>query len=93
MEDNEKTMAFVQWIAEQMGIKPEQAIEQIQQVMQTEDGQKQIGELYQQFEQQTSGNQMFKKGGKIDQLANKRNAIKAQKAKLKIDDLVNLNKK
>lgn len=64
-------MAFVQWIAEQMGIEPEQAIEQIQQVMQTEDGQKQIGELYQQFEQQTSGNQMFKKGGKIDQLVAK----------------------
>ena len=68
MEDNEKTMAFVQWIAKQMGIEPEQAIEQIQQVMQTEDGQKQIGELYQQFEKQTSGNQMFRKGGKIDQL-------------------------
>lgn len=78
MEDNEKTMAFVQWIAEQMGIKPEQAIEQIQQAMQTEDGQKQIGELYQQFEQQTSGNQMFKKGGKIDQLVNRKNIIKAQ---------------
>lgn len=71
MEDNEKTMAFVQWIAKQMGIEPEQAIEQIQQVMQTEDGQKQIGELYQQFEQQTSGNQMFRKGGKIDQLVAK----------------------
>ena len=71
MEDNEKTMAFVQWIAEQMGIEPEQAIEQIQQVMQTEDGQKQIGELYQQFEQQTSKNQMFRKGGKIDQLVTK----------------------
>lgn len=71
MEDNEKTMAFVQWIAKQMGIEPEKAIEQIQQVMQTEDGQKQIGELYQQFEQQTSGNQMFKKGGKIDQLVTK----------------------
>ena len=71
MEDNEKTMAFVQWIAQQMGIEPEQAIEQIQQVMQTEDGQKQIGELYQQFEQQTSGNQMFRKGGKIDQLVTK----------------------
>ena len=71
MEDNEKTMAFVQWIAKQMGIEPEQAIEQIQQVMQTEDGQKQIGELYQQFEQQTSGNQMFRKGGKIDQLVTK----------------------
>ena len=37
----------------------------------TEDGQKQIGELYQQFEQQTSGNQMFRKGGKIDQLVTK----------------------
>ena len=71
MEDNEKTMAFVKWIAQQMGIEPEQAIEQIQQVMQTEDGQKQIGELYQQFEQQTSGNQMFRKGGKIDQLVAK----------------------
>lgn len=71
MEDNEKTMAFVQWIAQQMGIEPEQAIEQIQQVMQTEDGQKQIGELYQQFEKQTSGNQMFRKGGKIDQLVTK----------------------
>lgn len=71
MEDNEKTMTFVQWIAKQMGIEPEQAIEQIQQVMQTEDGQKQIGELYQQFEQQTSGNQMFRKGGKIDQLVAK----------------------
>ena len=56
MEDNEKTMAFVQWIAQQMGIEPEQAIEQIQQVMQTEDGQKQIGELYQQFEQHQSLN-------------------------------------
>ena len=78
MEDNEKTMAFVQWIAKQMGIEPEQAIEQIQQVMQTEDGQKQIGELYQQFEQQTSGNQMFRKGGKIDQLVNRKNIIKAQ---------------
>lgn len=78
MEDNEKTMAFVQWIAEQMGIEPEQAIEQIQQVMQTEDGQKQIGELYQQFEQQTSKNQMFRKGGKIDQLVNRKNIIKAQ---------------
>ena len=33
MEDNEKTMAFVKWIAQQMGIEPEQAIEQIQQVM------------------------------------------------------------
>lgn len=78
MEDNEKTMAFVQWIAEQMGIEPEKAIEQIQQVMQTEDGQKQIGELYQQFEQQTSKNQMFRKGGKIDQLVNRKNIIKAQ---------------
>ena len=78
MEDNEKTMAFVQWIAEQMGIEPEQAIEQIQQVMKTEDGQKQIGELYQQFEQQTSKNQMFRKGGKIDQLVNRKNIIKAQ---------------
>lgn len=78
MEDNEKTMAFVQWIAKQMGIEPEQAIEQIQQVMQTEDGQKQIGELYQQFEQQTSKNQMFRKGGKIDQLVNRKNIIKAQ---------------
>ena len=78
MEDNEKTMAFVQWIAQQMGIEPEQAIEQIQQVMQTEDGQKQIGELYQQFEQQTSRNQMFRKGGKIDQLVNRKNIIKAQ---------------
>ena len=78
MEGNEKTMAFVQWIAEQMGIEPEQAIEQIQQVMQTEDGQKQIGELYQQFEQQTSGNQIFRKGGKIDQLVNRKNIIKAQ---------------
>lgn len=71
MEDNEKTMAFVQWIAQQMGIEPEQAVEQIQQVMQTEDGQKQIRELYQQFEQQMSGNQMFRKGGKIDQLVSK----------------------
>lgn len=71
MEDNEKTIAFVQWIAQQMGIEPEQAVEQIQQVMQTEDGQKQIGELYQQFEQQISGNQMFRKGGKIDQLVSK----------------------
>lgn len=78
MEDNERTMAFVQWIAEQMGIEPEQAIEQIQQVMKTEDGQKQIGELYQQFEQQTSKSQMFRKGGKIDQLVNRKNIIKAQ---------------
>ena len=34
-------------------------------------GKNKFGELYQQFEKQTSGNQMFRKGGKIDQLVTK----------------------
>lgn len=66
MEDNQNTIAFIQWLAKSLDQDPETIMQSVEEAMKTEEGQQQIMQLYQKFEQQEQQNQMFKKGGKID---------------------------
>lgn len=71
MEDNQNTIAFIQWLAKSLDQDPETIMQSVEEAMKTEEGQQQIMQLYQKFEQQEQQNQMFKKGGKIDAFARK----------------------
>lgn len=79
-EQNEMLQQFVAWIAEKTGSDPQTVVQQIQQMSQSEEGQAQLQQLVQQFQQETSGQTgVFKKGGKVDCLVQKRKKIKCAK--------------
>lgn len=81
MADNkEKLMKFVSWVRETKmpEASPEEVVQQIQQMSQDPQGQQELQMWSQEFEEQDAGSQMFKKGGKLDQLVEKRKIAKAR---------------
>lgn len=82
MEENNKRLEeFVTWLSQTYfnGASPEQIVKEIETLQGSEQGQAQLQQLVQEFNQATSA---FKKGGKIDQLVERRKKIsKAQKGK------------
>lgn len=81
---NEKVIvAFAKWIQtkdEQLAQVPiEQLAQHVAQALQTEEGQKQLGPLFQQFQSELQGG-MFKRGGKLDYATKK---LKSGKCGLK----------
>lgn len=72
---DEKTLiAFAKWMqakdTQLAQIPTEQLAQQLVQALQTEEGQKQLAPLFQQF-QQEAGTEIFKKGGRMDQAVKK----------------------
>lgn len=90
MADNkEKLMKFVSWVRETKmpEASPEEVVQQIQQMSQDPQGQQELQMWSQEFEEQDAGSQMFKKGGKLDKLVEKRKVAKAQKGgKTSVED-------
>ncbi len=80
-EQDQMMQQFVAWVAEKTGSDPQTVVQQIQQMSQSEEGQAQLQQLVQQFQQEMSGKTgVFRKGGKVDCLVQKRKKIKcAQK--------------
>lgn len=81
MADKEQLMKFVSWVNETKmpEASPEEVVQQIQIMAQDPQGKQELQLWTQEFEEQGAGSQMFKKGGKLDQLVEKRKVIKAQK--------------
>lgn len=76
-EQEQMMQQFVAWVAEKTGGDPQTVAQQIQQLSQTEEGQAQLQKLVQQFQQEASGQAgVFKKGGKVDCLVQRRKKIK-----------------
>ncbi len=73
-ENNERLEQFVSWLSQTYfnGASPEQVVKEIQTMQGTEEGQAQLQQWAQEFQQATSA---FKKGGKIDQLVERRKKI------------------
>lgn len=70
MENQEKLMQFVTWLGENVpelkGKAPEQIVETVNKLSESEQGQQMLQGLIKEFESSMTG--MFKKGGKIDYL-------------------------
>lgn len=78
-ENNEQLMQFISWLQQTKfpQASVEQVAQQVQAMSQDPQGQQELQSLVQEFQQSTG---MFKKGGKIDQLVERRKKIsKAQK--------------
>lgn len=77
-ENNEQLMQFISWLQQTKfpEASVEQVAQQVQAMSQDPQGQQELQTLVQEFQQSTG---MFKKGGKIDQLVEKRKTIKAAK--------------
>lgn len=81
MADNkEKLMKFVSWVRETKmpEASPEEVVQQIQIMSQDPQGQQELQMWTQEFEEEDAGSQMFKKGGKLDKLVEKRKVAKAK---------------
>lgn len=80
-EQDQMMQQFVAWVAEKTGSDPQTVAQQIQQMSQSQEGQAQLQQLVQQFQQEMSGQTgVFRKGGKVDCLVQRRKKIKcAQK--------------
>ena len=78
MEDNEQLMQFINWLQQTKfpDASVEQVAQQVQAMSQDPQGQQELQSLVQEFQQSTG---MFKKGGKIDQLVEKRKKIRKAK--------------
>ena len=78
MEDNARLEQFISWLSQTYfnGDTPEQIIKEIKTMQQSEEGQARLQQMAQEFQQATSA---FKKGGKIDQLVEKRKKIRKAK--------------
>lgn len=78
MEDNARLEQFINWLSQTYfnGDTPEQIIKEIKTMQQSEEGQARLQQMAQEFQQATSA---FKKGGKIDQLVEKRKKIRKAK--------------
>lgn len=84
-ENNEQLMQFISWLQQTKfpQASVEQVAQQVQVMSQDPQGQQELQSLVQEFQQSTG---MFKKGGKIDQLVERRKKIsKAQKGKKIVD--------
>ena len=75
MGDNEQLMQFINWLQQTKfpDASVEQVAQQVQAMSQDPQGQQELQSLVQEFQQSTG---MFKKGGKIDQLIEKRKKIR-----------------
>ena len=84
MEDNARLEQFISWLSQTYfnGDTPEQIIKEIKTMQQSEEGQARLQQMAQEFQQATSA---FKKGGKIDQLVEKRKKIKKAKEGSKVE--------
>lgn len=80
-ENNEQLMQFVTWVqkAKAPDISVEDVAQQIQQMAQDPKGQETLQALINEFQESANDTVLFKKGGKLAQLVNKRNAAKSQK--------------
>jgi hypothetical protein len=79
-EQDQMMQQFIAWVAEKTGSDPQTVVQQIQQMSQSEEGQAQLQQLVQQFQQEMSGQAgVFKKGGKVDCLVQRRKKIKCAK--------------
>lgn len=80
-ENNEQLMQFVTWVQETKvpDISVEEVAQQIQQMAQDPKGQETLQALINEFQESANDTVLFKKGGKLAQLVNKRNAAKSQK--------------
>lgn len=80
-ENNEQLMQFVTWVqkAKVPDISVEEVAQQIQQMAQDPKGQETLQALINEFQESANDTVLFKKGGKLAQLVNKRNAAKSQK--------------
>ena len=78
MGDNEQLMQFINWLQQTKfpDASVEQVAQQVQAMSQDPQGQQELQSLVQEFQQSTG---MFKKGGKIDQLVEKRKKIRKAK--------------
>lgn len=74
-ENNEQLMQFISWLQQTKfpQASVEQVAQQVQAMSQDPQGQQELQSLVQEFQQSTG---MFKKGGKIDQLVERRKKIK-----------------
>lgn len=74
-ENNEQLMQFINWLQQTKfpNASVEQVVQQVQAMSQDPQGQQELQGLVQEFQQSTG---MFKKGGKIDQLVERRKKIK-----------------
>lgn len=74
-ENNEQLMQFISWLQQTKfpEASVEQVAQQVQAMSQDPQGQQELQTLVQEFQQSTG---MFKKGGKIDQLVERRKKIK-----------------
>lgn len=77
-ENNEQLMQFISWLQQTKfpQASVEQVAQQVQAMSQDPQGQQELQSLVQEFQQSTG---MFKKGGKIDQLVERRKKIKKAK--------------
>lgn len=84
MGDNEQLMQFINWLQQTKfpDASVEQVAQQVQAMSQDPQGQQELQSLVQEFQQSTG---MFKKGGKIDQLVEKRKKIKKAKEGSKVE--------
>jgi len=84
-ENNEQLMQFISWLQQTKfpEASVEQVAQQVQAMSQDPQGQQELQSLVQEFQQSTG---MFKKGGKIDQLVEKRKKIKKAKEGTTVPD-------
>lgn len=80
-ENNKQLMQFVAWVQKTKApdISVEEVAQQVQQMAQDPKGQETLQALINEFQESANDTVLFKKGGKLAQLVNKRNAAKSQK--------------
>lgn len=79
-ENNEQLMQFVAWAQKTKApdISVEEVAQQIQQMAQDPKGQETLQALITEYQESANDTVLFKKGGKLAQLVDKRNVAKAQ---------------
>lgn len=84
MGDDARLEQFINWLSQTYfnGASPEQIVKEIKTMQQTEDGQAKLQQMAQEFQQSVG---VFKKGGKIDQLVEKRKKIRKAKEGSKVE--------
>lgn len=80
-ENKEQLMQFIAWVQKTKApdISVEEVAQQVQQMAQDPKGQETLQALINEFQESANDTVLFKKGGKLAQLVNKRNAAKSQK--------------